>query len=122
MSHILVIDDDDFFREVLVQMLQKDGHQVTEARDGVQALALLPRTHPDLILTDILMPHMDGVEFITELSRQSNNTPIIAMSGGRRAITAAFNLESAKLMGVKVTLSKPIGHGALSAAIRQILG
>ncbi|OQW86548.1 MAG: response regulator [Rhodoferax ferrireducens] len=122
MSHILVIDDDDFFREVLVQMLQKDGHQVTEARDGVQALALLQRTHPDLIMTDILMPHMDGVEFITELSRQSNNTPVIAMSGGRRAITAAFNLESAKLMGVKVTLSKPIGHSALNAALREILG
>jgi len=122
MANILVIDDDDFFREVLVKMLQNDGHKVTEAPDGAQALALLQRARPELIITDILMPHMDGVEFITELSRQSNNTPVIAMSGGRRSITAAFNLESAKLMGVKVTLSKPITRSALNAALHEALG
>ncbi len=122
MANILLIDDDDFFREVMLHMLQKDGHKVTEAHDGVKALALLERLRPDVIITDILMPHMDGVEFITELSRQSNETPVIAMSGGRRSITAAFNLESAKLMGVKVTLTKPIAHSALSAALREVLG
>ena len=122
MAHILLIDDDDFFREVMLIMLQKSGHKVTEAHDGVKALALLERLRPDVIITDILMPHMDGVEFITELSRQSNETPVIAMSGGRRSITAAFNLESAKLMGVKATLTKPITHIALSAALREVLG
>ena len=122
MANILLIDDDDFFREVMLHMLQKDEHKVTEAHDGVKALALLRHLRPDVIITDILMPHMDGVEFITELSRQSNNTPVIAMSGGRRSITAAFNLESAKLMGVKITLTKPITHIALSAALREVLG
>ena len=122
MANILLIDDDVFFREVLLHMLQKDGHIVTEAHDGVKALALLGRLRPDVIITDILMPHMDGVELITELSRQCNQTPVIAMSGGRRSITAAFNLESAKLMGVKVTLTKPIGHSALTAALREVLG
>lgn len=121
MSHILVIDDDEFFREVLVHMLHRDGHQVTEAQDGLKALALLAHLRPDVIMTDILMPNMDGVEFITALSRQSNDTPVIAMSGGRRAITAAFNLESAKLMGVKSTLTKPIAHSALRAALHEVL-
>ena len=121
MSHILVIEDDEFFRETLVQMLQKDGHKVTASHDGTQALAVLERIQPDLILTDILMPHMDGMEFIMELSRQRNKTPLIAMSGGRRSITSAFNLESARLVGVKVTLAKPFTHMALNSALREAL-
>ena len=82
---------------------------------------MLARVRPDLIITDILMPNMDGMEFIMELVRQSNNTPLIAMSGGRRSITSAFNLESARLLGVKVTLSKPFTHTALRAALHEAL-
>ena len=121
MSHILVIEDDDFFSEMLVQMLQQDGHQVTATEDGVKALHLLQRIKPDLIITDILMPNMDGVEFIMKLSRESNATPLIAMSGGRRSITSEFNLESAKLLGVRTTLKKPFSHGDLRKAIQEAL-
>jgi CheY-like chemotaxis protein len=121
MSHIMVIDDDEFFREMLVQMLEQWGHQVTVSHDGVKALAALQKIQPDLIITDILMPNMDGVEFIMELSKQSNDTPLIAMSGGRRSITSAFNLESAKLLGVNVTLSKPFTHTELRAALQEAL-
>jgi CheY-like chemotaxis protein len=121
MSHILVIDDDEFFRDVLEQMLKKEGHKVTVSHDGVHAIDLLKRIEPDLIITDILMPNMDGVEFIMQLSKLSNNTPVIAMSGGRRSITSAFNLESAKLLGVKVTLAKPFTHTALRTALQEAL-
>ena len=121
MAHVLVIDDDEFFREVLMQMLHKEGHQVTVSPDGANALGLLNRIQPDLIITDILMPNMDGVEFIMELSKQSNNTPLIAMSGGRRSITSAFNLESARLLGVKVTLTKPFAMTALRSALEAAL-
>jgi CheY-like chemotaxis protein len=121
MAHILVIDDDEFFREMLVQMLKQDGHQVTTTEDGAKGLALLQRIRPDVILTDILMPNMDGVEFIMALSRQSNATPLIAMSGGRRSITPAFNLESAKLLGAKLTLTKPFTHTDLRAAVQEAL-
>jgi CheY-like chemotaxis protein len=121
MSHILVIDDDEFFRDVVVQMLQQDGHKTTEANDGAKAMALLQHARPDLIITDILMPHMDGVEFIMELAKQSNNIPLIAISGGRRSISSSFNLESAKLLGVKVTLAKPFNQTALRAAIQEAL-
>lgn len=121
MSHILVIDDDEFFRDVLEQMLKKEGHIVTVSHDGIHALGLLKRIEPDLIITDILMPNMDGVEFIMQLTKLSNNTPVIAMSGGRRSITSAFNLESAKLLGVKVTLTKPFAHTALRTALQEAL-
>jgi CheY-like chemotaxis protein len=121
MAHILVIEDDAEFRQMLVQMLEHDGHKVTTAGDGAEALQLLGRARPDLIVTDILMPKMDGVEFITELGRQSNGTPVVAMSGGRRSITSEFNLDSAKLLGVKATLAKPFSRIDLRKTIEAAL-
>ena len=121
MAHILVIDDDEFFLEMLQQMLLLDNHQVSLLKDGAQALAWLDGHRPDLILTDILMPNMDGVELIMQLSKLSNNTPLVAMSGGRRSITSAFNLESAKLLGVKHTLTKPFTQAALRDVLREAL-
>lgn len=121
MAHIFVIEDDVQFRQMLVQMLKQDGHQVAMAGDGVEAMQLLLRLRPDLIITDILMPNMDGVEFIMQLSHQSNHTPVIAMSGGRRSITTEFNLESAALLGVKATLAKPFLRADLRKAIEAAL-
>ena len=121
MAHSLVIEDDVEFRQMLVQMLEHDGHKVATAGDGAEGLASLPRIRPDLILTDILMPKMDGVELITELSRQSNGTPVIAMSGGRRSITSEFNLDSARLLGVKATLAKPFSRADLRKTIEAAL-
>jgi CheY-like chemotaxis protein len=81
-------------------------------------LASLEKLQPDLILTDILMPQMDGVEIILALSQRSNTIPIIAMSGGGRAISSQFNLESASLLGVKAVLTKPFSH----ADLRRVIG
>jgi CheY-like chemotaxis protein len=121
MPHILVIEDDLKFREPLVKTLTNDGHTVSVAGDGMVALSLLKTIHPDLIITDILMPNMDGIETIMELSRSGNAVPIIAMSGGRRSITPDFNLGSAAMMGVKVTLAKPFSRENLRRAIQESL-
>ncbi|MEY4736684.1 MAG: hypothetical protein RL302_1003 [Pseudomonadota bacterium] len=107
MLNILVIDDDEFFRETLAHILQKEGYKVTESNDAFNALALLERSRPDLVFADIFMPNMNGMEFIMELSKRDNNMPVIAMSGGRHSSTSLYNLESAKLLGAKVTLTKP---------------
>jgi len=121
MTHILVIEDDLQFREMLVQMLTSDGHQVTMARDGVEALELLSQARPELIITDILLPKMDGIEILMELSRRNSATPVIAMSGGRRSITSEFNLDSAAMLGVKATLAKPFSRAAVRKAIADAL-
>lgn len=121
MAHILLIEDDVQFLQMLVKMLQQDGHKVTTAGDGAAALKILTTVSPDLIVTDILMPNLDGVETIMQLSQQGNEAPIIAMSGGRRSITAEFNLESAKLLGVKVALAKPFSRADLRNAIEESL-
>jgi len=121
MAHILVIEDDEQFREMLVQMLTTDSHRVTFACDGEEGLRLSKQVKPELIITDILMPKMDGIETIMQLSKQGNGIPIIAISGGRRSISAEFNLQSATLMGVKATLAKPFTRADLRQAIEQAL-
>jgi len=117
----MVIEDDLEFRVPLVKMLTKDGHRVSIAGDGVTALSLLKTIHPDLIITDILMPNMDGIELIIELSRLGNAVPIIAMSGGRRALKPEFHLGSAAVIGVKLTLAKPFSRTELRQAIHEAL-
>jgi CheY-like chemotaxis protein len=119
MPHILVIEDDLDFREPLVKMLTNDGHTVSVAGDGEEALKLLHTIRPDLIITDVLMPKMDGIEIIMELRRSGNASPVIAMSGGRRSVTADFNLASATVMGVRATLAKPFSRADLRHAIAQ---
>jgi CheY-like chemotaxis protein len=121
MAHILVVEDDIAFRQMLLEMLRQDGHRATLAGNGAEAMDLLAQLKPDLIITDVLMPRMDGVELIMELSKRDNTTPVIAMSGGRRSITSEFNLESASLLGVRVTLAKPFSRADLRSAIAQVL-
>lgn len=121
MAHILLIEDDPQFAEMLQQMLEQDYHRVTSAADGEVGVRLAGEVKPDLILTDILMPKLDGIEAILALRKQGQAAPIIAMSGGRRSITADFNLESAELMGVSATLSKPFTRAQLRDAINQAL-
>lgn len=120
MTTILIVDDDELFRTMLEAMLRKEGHRVLIAVNGTEAQALLESTAPDLIMTDILMPDGDGIELINVLNQRGNRIPIIAMSGGRRAISLEFNLESAELMGVKATLAKPFTREGLREALADV--
>ena len=121
MAHILLIDDDEQFRTMLEQMLSRDAHSVTVACDGEEGERLAAQVKPELIITDILMPHKDGIETIRALNQAGSEIPILAMSGGRRTISAEFNLESASLIGVKATLAKPFDRAALRLAIERAL-
>lgn len=121
MTHILIIEDDEQFRAMLAQMLSQDAHRVTVSGDGEEGLRLVGQVKPDLIITDILMPRKDGIETIIELARTHSNIPVIAVSGGRRSLSAEFNLESASLLGVKATLAKPFARADLRQAIAKAL-
>ena len=121
MAHILVIDDDEQFRAMLVQMLTQDGHQVTIAADGEEGLRLARKSAPELIITDILMPKKDGMDVMLELSRGDSQIPVVAVSGGRRSITAEFNLDSATLLGARAVLAKPFTRADLRQALASVL-
>ncbi len=121
MAKILVIDDEEQLRDLLKQMLTRDGHEVQTAYDGVEGIRCFNNFHPDIVITDIIMPNKDGIEVITELLCRDSKIAIIAISGGRRAITAEFNLESAELLGVKGILSKPFTREQLRETIQLAL-
>ena len=121
MAKILVIDDEEQLRDLLKKMLTRDGHQVFMAHDGEEGVRSFYQFKPDLIITDITMPNKDGIEVIMELLNANPELPIIAISGGRWAITAGFNLDSAEMLGVKGILQKPFTHQQLQDVIQETL-
>jgi YesN/AraC family two-component response regulator len=94
---------------------------VSIAVDGEEGLRLIRQISPELIITDILMPKKDGMDLILELNRANSKIPVIAVSGGRRCITAEFNLDSASLLGACATLAKPFTRTDLRLALTAAL-
>ncbi len=122
MAHILLIDDDELLRDTVLQMLMLDRHRVTEAAGGEQGLKLFGSGGGfDLVITDILMPDMDGARVIGALRQRRPAMPILAISGGRRVLTPQFNLETASLAGATHQLAKPFSRQQLQAAVQLAL-
>lgn len=120
MNNILLVDDDEMVRYSLKRYLSKEGYNVTEAENGVSALKQIEEAQFDLIITDIIMPEMEGLELITALRESYPLMPIIAMSGGGRMNKAEY-LSIANMMGVMATLSKPFAPEELVGAVRKLL-
>ncbi|MDP9375285.1 MAG: response regulator [Chloroflexota bacterium] len=72
---ILIADDEEFIVDLLATLLEDEGYTVLRAYDGEQALAAVQRDHPQLIITDIMMPRMSGTELAARLRAQEDNTP-----------------------------------------------
>ncbi len=120
MIKILVIEDDNSFRNVLVQMLTRAGYDVKQAGDGNQAVEVCCAFEPDLVLTDIIMPDKEGLETIQELLGISPNMKIIAMSGGGKFGPDSY-LPLAQKLGAKATLQKPFMREELLNTIAEVL-
>ena len=117
MPRILLIDDDTLLRDTVRQLLALDGHQVTDAEHGQAGLDKLRQgLNAELVITDMLMPVMDGAQPIVGLKRLRPGLPVIAISGGRRTIPPQFSLDTAELAGATHMLPKPFGRAALQAA------
>lgn len=117
MGRILVVEDDEWYRALLVDILGQDGHEVIEAADRGQALVFLQNSQADLMIVDTLMPNMEGVNTIIELRQLGMTIPIVAISGGWRAVPAAITSQSVHLLGVRASLVKPFSRAALRSAL-----
>lgn len=122
MAHILIVDDDIDLRRVVERMLMIKGHQVYSAGNGKSALAIVERRQIDLVISDILMPGMDGYELITALHNLPAPPRIIAMSGGSGRLDADYLLRVARSMKVDKMLEKPLKLADIEAAITEVLG
>lgn len=103
---ILLVDDEEDIRTILSTKLRAAGFHVTLATDGREASRAVARGKFDLIITDVLMPDKDGLEFVEELSKMKPMPAVIAMSGGG-AFPAKDYLRLARHLGAKTILQKP---------------
>ena len=120
MSRILLLDDDQSVRSVLRRALEWAGHEVIEAADGRAGLKHISESPFDLVITDIIMPNVEGIEFILQLRRSAPDLKVIAMSGGGRMAPASY-LEMARVGGAAKVLAKPFAIEELLAAVETVL-
>jgi CheY-like chemotaxis protein len=118
--YILVIDDSVLIRQMLTQVLENSRYEVQCAPDGRQGLQAFRKRQPDLVITDIIMPEMAGIETIVELRKLSRDCPIIAISGSSRFGQVDF-LETARQLGATATLTKPLEEEELLRTVASCL-
>jgi CheY-like chemotaxis protein len=119
MPRILIVDDKISSRELLRSILEKEGHQVTEAGDGLEALAKARTETPDMILLDLHMPHRNGYEVVAELRTEKRflATPIVAVT----ASAMLADRERVLAAGFDGYLTKPVPLNILRAEIERLL-
>ncbi|MBF0162070.1 MAG: response regulator [Magnetococcales bacterium] len=107
MASILVVDDDACSRTYLVALLNRAGYRVQEACSGLEGLEQVARGAIDLIITDIFMPTMDGLELLAVLDKLHPTNKVIAMSGGGLAMDRKLALHAAHKFGAVALIRKP---------------
>lgn len=103
-KEVLIVEDDPLFRRVLKNLFQREGAQVRDAWDGLEALTLLREAIPDLLICELSMQVIDGIDFIEEVTLQYPMLPIIVISGSQSISDVATALR----LGVRDYLVKPI--------------
>jgi len=114
-ARILVVDDDDSMRELIRIHLSSAGYEVTTAADGIAAGYLVLKSPPDLILTDVNMPHMDGFEFVAALKADKSipYVPVIFLTSVEDGDTRG------KELGAVGYVTKPVRADRLLALVAQ---
>jgi len=121
LKKILLIEDMKGVRESLEIILSNQGYQVEFARDGNEGLLKAKSSQYDLIITDILMPVLDGIEVIMQLRSLGDTTPILAMSAGGDGISASQALVTAQEKADAV-MAKPFSKEEILTQIKQLIG
>ena len=119
MANIMVIDDDPQVRAMIGRVLSRVGHDVVLAVDGEEGLRKFEGCRPDLIIMDLLMPGMEGIETTMAIRRQAPTIPILAISGAPEFAQAY--LAMAMGLGATASLLKPFRAAALEQAVTDLL-
>lgn len=121
MKRVLFIDDNEPFRTSFARILERRGFAVIQAGDGRVGLNKFREEPPDLVICDLIMPEMEGMETIQELRRVKPDVRIVAISGGGRVNPMDY-LKIAGMMGAVERLAKPFSSDELIAVIERLIG
>lgn len=131
MTRILIIDDEPDVAAVIGKILTRDGFDVVSVRDGAAGIAEAQAQDVDLVITDIMMPRMNGVTVIEQIRKLRPRARVIAISGGgnfaamgyqAEAITTTAYLAAAQKAGAEVVLTKPFDRKELLETVRGMVG
>lgn len=121
MAQILVVDDEASVRNLLSDVLEREGYTVFTAATGVEASTIYNANDIDLIITDLVMPEKGGIDLIMELKKQNPSVRVIAISGGG-GITGRFDyLPIAKLVGASEIIAKPFQVAEIRSQVARML-
>ena len=121
MASILVIDDQEPIRRIVRRALENERHAVLDASDGELGMQILERETVDVVITDIFMPELDGIQTLREIRRRFPAVRVIAMSGGDS--TGLLDLrKDAELLGAVKSLQKPFTAREIVDVVRAVLG
>ena len=120
MYSILIIDDDEKFRVMLRNMLERANYDVAEACEGGEGIRVALGRHFHLAIVDLIMPEKEGIETIMEMRKILPNLKIIAISGGGRMKPESL-LQAAKTMGAHQTFTKPIDQEEMLGAVKELI-
>jgi CheY-like chemotaxis protein len=130
MAKILIVDDEEHVRAALKQVLERAGYEVSVAATGHEGLELMKKEGADLVITDVIMPGIDGIATARQIREKYRNTRIIVISGGGKtapepyepdAISTRSYLASASSAGADRTLAKPFDREEILRAVRELL-
>ncbi|MGB0370900.1 MAG: response regulator transcription factor [Opitutales bacterium] len=120
MKSILIVDDMTGVREAMTVLLEVAGYKVSTAQNGEEGFQKAASSQFDLIITDILMPELDGNEMIMKIREAAKTTPIVAMSAGGNGVASEAALSLSKELGI-TTLEKPFSKAQLLDLVNTIL-
>lgn len=119
-QRIMIVDDEASIRRTLQLLLSREGFEVIQACDGAEALRLWRNGGGDLVITDLHMPHKDGIETIIELLSYTPGVRIIVMSGGEQTKRLDL-LGNLGLLGSVLTIEKPFTLAEMMATVGRAL-
>lgn len=120
MAHILLVEDEERLAAALRKALERAGHSVFTAGDGRDALSIMSGAKIDLVIADIVMPNLDGLELIKQIRATDRTIKILAMSGQSGWLPGGY-LRAAGVFGADHTLKKPFARRVLIEAVDKLL-
>ncbi len=130
MAKILIIDDEEDVRTALQQVLERAGYEVSVASTGNEGLDVMQREGADLVITDVIMPGIDGITTARKIREKYRDTRIVVISGGGKAapdpyepdaISTRSYLASASSAGADRTLTKPFDRNDILRVVEELL-